>query len=149
MSYLKGLKMISYESENLEKDTRRLDYDISGPESGKHSIGGVFCSVDLDITHPLAFGYNSRDLTVYKNNRSFIKMLAGPTSNVAIYKDDPIISGYVSDDNLKLFKGCTSLLSLRSGQGNITVFIDDPVFRGCWRGTDKLLINALFFGPEM
>lgn len=149
MSYLKGLKMISYESKNLEEENRRINYDISRLESGKHSIGGVFCRVDLDITNPLAFGYNNRDITVYKNNRSFIKMPGASTANVAIYKDDPIISGYVSDENLELFKGCASVMNFRSGRGNITVFVDDPVFRGCWRGTDKLLINAIFFGPEM
>lgn len=146
MTYLKGLKLISYETNSLEKEDRRIDYNISGLESGKHSIGGVFCSVDLDNTHPLGFGYNTRNITVYKNNRSFVHTIKSPTSNIGVYNVDPIISGYISKENLNLFKGCASLVNFRYGRGGITVFIDDPVFRGCWRGTDKLLLNAIFFG---
>lgn len=149
MNYLKGLKLISYETNSAEMHKDRIDYNLSRLESGKHSIGGVFCSVDLDITHPLGFGFRERNITVYKNNRSFISKVEGSTSNVAIYKSSPIISGYVSDENRELFKGCASLIQFRSGRGNITLFVDDPVFRGCWRGTDKLLMNAIFFGGNL
>ena len=145
MSYLKAIKLISYETKNAEIKADRIDYNLSRLESGKHSIGGVFCSADLDITNPLGFGYNDRTITVYKNNRSFVKTIPGATSNVIIYNQKPVISGYVSSENMNLFEGSASLLQFRAGRGAITLFVDDPVFRGCWRGTDKLLMNALFF----
>jgi hypothetical protein len=145
MNYLKSIKLISFETKRADIEDKRIDFNISRLESGKHSIGGVFVSADLDITNPLGFGYSTRKITVYKNNRSFVKMISGTTSNVVVYNTDPVISGYVSKENLDLFEGSASLLQFRAGRGSVTVFVDDPVFRGCWYGTDKLVMNAIFF----
>jgi hypothetical protein len=34
----------------------------------------------------------------------------------------------------------------RQGRGNVVVFADDPLFRAFWRGTGRLLTNAMLFG---
>ncbi|MBS0010614.1 MAG: hypothetical protein KFF49_04350 [Bacteroidales bacterium] len=138
---------IKYDSRRPEMSKDRIDYDKIRAESGKHSIGGVFCETDLDISHPLGFGYNSRKLTVYRNHSLFVDPGEGHTSNVAIYTGDPLISGFCTDENIEKMKGSVSLLSLTKGRGKIIVFVDDPVFRACWYGTNKLLMNAVFFGP--
>ncbi len=31
-------------------------------------LGGVILNADLDLTHPLAFGYHDKSIPVYKNN---------------------------------------------------------------------------------
>jgi hypothetical protein len=124
----------------------RMDYNIVRSETGKHSIGGVFCEVDLDITHPLGFGYTNRKLTVYRDHTTFIKQVEGSSSNVAVYSNNALISGFLTPENSKLLGGSVSLASIRKGRGQITMFIDDPAFRGCWYGTNKLIFNALFFG---
>ncbi|MDT8401709.1 MAG: M14 family zinc carboxypeptidase [Bacteroidales bacterium] len=143
-SKLAGIK---YDSRRPELSEDRIDYDKLRAESGKHSIGGIYCRVDLDISHPLGFGYADRELTVYRNHAIFVERDEGPASNIAIYTDDPLISGFCTDENLEKMKGSVSLLSLSKGRGNIIVFVDDPVFRACWYGTNKLLMNAIFFGP--
>ena len=38
---------------------------------GREAIGGSILSVDLDLTHPLAFGYRDKSIPVYKNNNVF------------------------------------------------------------------------------
>jgi hypothetical protein len=35
-----------------------------------------------------------------------------------------------------------------SGSGRVIVFADNPVYRGFWRGTAKLLTNAILLGPQ-
>ncbi len=140
---------IKYDSRNPEMAEKRIDYDRIRTESGKHSIGGIFCQADLDISHPLGFGFTDRIITVYRNHSLFVDRDEGYTSNVAIYTDDPLISGFCTDENIQKMKGSVSLLSLSKGKGNISIFVDDPVFRGCWYGTNKLLMNAVFFGPEI
>ena len=140
---------LKYDSRNPETAQKRIDYDRIRNETGKHSIGGIFCQADLDISHPLGFGYTDRNITVYRNHSLFVDPDEGSTSNVAIYTDDPLISGFCTDENIQKMKGSVSLLSLSKGRGNISVFVDDPVFRGCWYGTNKLLMNAVFFGPEI
>jgi len=32
------------------------------------------------------------------------------------------------------------------GQGRVILFSDNPNFRGTWYGTNKMFLNALFFG---
>lgn len=146
-SYLDSRKIINIEIARRENNLPdRIDYDKLRSESGKQAIGGIYCRADLDITHPLGFGYKEREITVYRDHSLFIKPVAGESSNVVIYPDNPVISGFVTTDNRSLLGGTVSLASLRKGRGHITLFIDDPTFRGCWYGTDKMLMNAIFFG---
>jgi hypothetical protein len=35
----------------------------------------------------------------------------------------------------------------RFGRGAVVRLADDPNFRGFWYGTNKLYLNAIFFGP--
>lgn len=35
----------------------------------------------------------------------------------------------------------------RVGSGQIILFAQDPIFRGAWRGTGRLLLNAILLGP--
>jgi hypothetical protein len=35
------------------------------------------------------------------------------------------------------------------GQGRVMLLIDNPNFRGYWRGMNRLLFNALFFGDHI
>ncbi|MBN1388173.1 MAG: hypothetical protein JW965_06980, partial [Bacteroidales bacterium] len=140
---------VKYDSRRPELADKRIDYDKISAESGKHSIGGIFCEADLDTSHPLGFGYDDRRITVYRNHTFFVDKDENPTSNVAIYTDNPVISGFCTDENVQKMKGSVSLLSLSQGRGHISIFIDDPVFRGCWYGTNKMLMNAVFFGPEI
>ncbi|MEE4215643.1 MAG: M14 family zinc carboxypeptidase [Bacteroidales bacterium] len=142
-----GLAEIKYDSRNPGAREKRIEYDRLRGETGKHSIGGIFVRTDIDTSHPLAFGYNDRNLTVYRNHSVFVDPDEAYTSNVAIYTDDPLISGFCTVENLEKMKGSVSLLSLSKGRGHISIFVDDPVFRGCWYGTNRLLMNAVFFGP--
>ncbi|MEA1887598.1 MAG: M14 family zinc carboxypeptidase [Bacteroidota bacterium] len=140
---------IKYKSQRADAPEKRMDYDKIRAAYGKHSIGGIFCEADLDISHPLGFGYSKRKITVYRNHTLFVDKDEGPTSNVMIYTEDPLISGFCTDENIQKMKGSASLISLSKGRGNIIIFVNDPVFRGCWYGTNKLLMNAVFFGPEI
>ena len=40
-----------------------------------------------------------------------------------------------------------SIVVLSRGRGRVIVMADNPVFRAYWRGTERLLLNAIFFGP--
>jgi hypothetical protein len=35
----------------------------------------------------------------------------------------------------------------RVGRGQLILFAQDPVFRGAWRGSRRLLLNAILLGP--
>jgi hypothetical protein len=136
----------------VKKDTvfSRKNYVDARENIGRERIGGVILSVDLDLTHPLAFGYNDLSIPVYKNNNVFINKTKDHYSTVAIYSEDAHIDGYISKNNLKNFiPGSASLLVSRINSGRVVLFADNPNFRGSWYGTNKLFLNAIFLGNNI
>ena len=118
--------------------------------SGRERIGGSILKVDLDLTHPLAFGYRDQSIPVYKNNNVFLNKSKSDYSSVAIYSKNPHIDGYVSKKNMENnLKGAASLIVSDSGSGRVVLFADNPNFRGTWYGTNKLFLNAIFFGANI
>ena len=117
---------------------------------GKERIGGSILSVDLDLTHPLAFGYRDTSIPVYKNNNVFINSTKNHYSSVGIYSKKPHIDGYISKNNMKNnIPGSSSLIVSKVKSGRVIIFADNPNFRGTWYGTNKLFLNAIFLGQNI
>ena len=137
------------ENDTLAKDAGQQRYDFASAEAreGAKVIGGSIYRVDLDTSHPLGFGYTDRDLLVYRNSNTLLKQSKNPYSNVAVYKKNPLVSGYISKENLEKLPGTSSIMVSKVGSGKVISFVDNPNFRGTWYGTNKLFFNALFFGP--
>ena len=128
----------------------RLPYVEASEHIGREQLGGAIFQVDLDITHPLGFGYRSNLLPVYKNNNVFLAPSNNAYSTVAQYTDNAHIDGYISTDNYNLFiKKSASLVVSPLGRGRVVLFADNPNFRGAWYGTNRLFLNALFLGNQI
>jgi hypothetical protein len=133
-----------------EKTVERLPYVDASENSGRERVGGVIFQVDVDLTHPLGFGYTNSKLPVYKNNMVFLAPSKSAYATVAKYTKNPHIDGFVSKNNLENFiKPSASLLVSPIGRGRAIMFADNPNFRGAWYGTNKLFLNALFLGSEI
>ena len=129
--------------------TKRLPYVDSGEYAGRDRVGGIILEVDLDVTHPLGFGYHSAKMPVYKNNMVFLAPSKNPYATVAKYSENPHIDGYITKKNLDTYiKPSASLIVSQIGRGRAVLFADNPNFRGAWYGTNKLFLNALFFGDK-
>ena len=59
------------------------------------------------------------------------------------------MSGYIDDANLEALKNTAAVRIGRKGRGRVIYFTDNTNFRAFWYGTNKLLMNAIFFGGEM
>ena len=128
----------------------RKRYVDASEHIGRERIGGIILNADLDLTHPLAFGYHDKSIPVYKNNNVFINKTKDDYSSVAIYSEDFHIDGYISELNRKEFiPGAASLIVSNVGSGRVIVFADNPNFRGTWYGTNKLFLNAIFLGDNI
>lgn len=121
---------------------------VNAPEiRGKDAVGGAIFEVDLDLTHPIGYGYHEKTMPVYRNSSIWLKPSKGEFSNVAVYTDEPHIDGFITKENLdKYLKKSASIMTSKVGSGRAVMFVDDPNFRGTWWGTNKLFLNALFFG---
>ncbi len=138
---------LTEKKKDSSKIKERKNYVDAGPNRGKQRLGGSIFKVDLDLTHPLGFGYRYRDLPVYKNNNVWLAPSSNAYNTVAKYTKDPHIDGFISKENLEdNLKPSASLVVSKVGRGRAILFADNPNFRGSWYGTNKLFFNALFFG---
>jgi hypothetical protein len=133
-----------------KKKVERLDYVEAREHLGKKQVGGAIFEVDLDITHPLGFGYHSRKLPVYRNSNVWLKPSKNPYATVAKYTDDPHIDGFITDRILNNFlKPSASLIVSKVAGGRVVLFADNPNFRSSFYGTNRLLLNAIFLGNHI
>ncbi|MFX0558213.1 M14 family zinc carboxypeptidase [Maribacter sp. CXY002] len=116
----------------------------------KESIGGIIVMADIDITHPLAFGYHDNSIPVYKNNTVWLAPSKNEYATVAKYSKDPHIDGFITKKNMEeKLKPAASLIVSKIGNGRVVLFADNPNFRGSWYGTNRLFLNALFLWDKI
>ena len=133
-----------------EVSVERSKYVNASEELGREGLGGAIFEVNLDISHPLGFGYQTSKLPIYKNNKVFLTPSKNVYSTVAKYTKNPHIDGFISNDNLNEFlKPSASLIVSPLGRGRVVMFADNPNFRGSWYGTNRLFLNALFLGNHI
>lgn len=133
----------SFETETAEP--ARYPYEEKELRDPIDVIGGAIFAGDLDITHPLGFGYVSRDIALHRNTTDVFARPDNPYATVIAYATPPLLSGYASTRNQRAIEGSAALLAERKGDGSVILFADDPNFRAIWYGTNKLFLNALFF----
>jgi hypothetical protein len=141
---------VDEQSETEDDAPDRRDYADARNFEGPQAIGGSIWEADLDLTHPLGFGYQRRTLPIWRDHNMFFAPSRNAYSTVArLDEDDPFLSGYVSDLNRTRLRGSPSVMVDRFGGGAVILFVDNTNFRGYWRGTNRLFLNALFFGDHI
>ncbi|MCW4454323.1 M14 family metallopeptidase [Flavobacterium sp. MXW15] len=125
---------------------KREDFGNQRDIAAIERVSGNILSADIDITHPLAFGVQRRGFFINKETGLNLQPSRNPFSTVVRVHDKPSVNGYLSDANQARAAGAAWLLVSPQGQGNVVLFADDPAHRKYWHGTERLLLNALFFG---
>lgn len=132
--------------DSSKQPTPRYHYDDAPQREGAKALGGSIFSVDLDTTHPIGFGFSQRNIPVYRNGLTVLLSSASSYSTVAQYGNNPLLAGYLHSSSLKKIKNSAAIVVGAEGNGRVILFSDNPNFRGTWYGTNKLFLNALFFG---
>jgi hypothetical protein len=135
--------------DSARSQSTRQPYDQAVNIEGAKAMGGSIFRADLDTTHPIGFGYTSRTISVYRNGLTFLMPSTNPYSTVAQYAADPLVGGYVHPSVLKKVRNSAAVLVGAEGAGRVVMFSDDPNFRGTWYGTNRMFLNAVFFGSQM
>lgn len=143
-----GLANIEFVDRPEDDAAKRSYADLSNAR-GAQVIGGSIFHTELDLTHPLGYGYNEEALTVFRNTTIFMDIASNPFATPLRYTDSPLASGYISEENLAVLQGTASIIVSSSGSGKVISFADNPAFRAFWFGTNKLLMNAVFFGDTI
>ena len=109
-------------------------------------VRGAILEGNVDITHPLGYGYSSNFLPMFRRSAKFMARATNPYSTPIIYTKSPLLSGYMSDENRTLVSESASLIVTEKGDGAIVMALDRVAFRAFWWGPQRLLVNAIFFG---
>lgn len=124
-------------------------YDDLSKSSGAQVIGGAIFEVELDLSHPLTYGLKNEKMPIFRNSTLFMEKSKNQFANPLRYTQAPLLNGYTSEENIEKLKGTSAVTVSRVGSGKVISFTDNTNFRAFWYGTNRLFINAVFFGQTI
>ena len=149
INWLKQKEWIDIELLENETFAETISFEERQNFLGAQQIGGAIFETTIDRSHPINFGYTHKQLPVFRNTTLFIKADKNSYNNPIQYTSDPLLSGYISDQNLELLKSSVPFKVQQKSRGKIIIFTDNTNFRAFWFGTNRLLINAIYFSDLM
>ena len=135
------------EKKDDKKDEKRIYKNIKRYENRErdgivNNIPGAIYKVEMDNSHPLAFGYGNNYYSLKLGSDIYEFMKDG--WNVGIIKKENQTAGFVGSATREKIKDGTVIGVLPLGSGSVIFFADDPVFRNFWENGKMLLANAVF-----
>jgi len=133
-------------------DAQRLGPPVVSPTAAGGTrpeyIPGSIFRATLDRSHWLTFGYDRDQLPVFVESGTIFKLSEKGANPVVFAGPDLLLSGWSWPRNTeKLLQNSTWAAVESAGSGHVVLFAGNPVYRGFWRGTAKLLTNAVLFAP--
>ena len=148
--WLASNKMINIKFKTAKRDSiTSVSFENRSLQSGAQVIGGAIFEAKLDRSHPINFGYKESTLALFRNTTLFMQADKNSYNNPIQYTQTPLLSGYISKENAKVIPNTVPFKVGRLGRGRVIVFTDNTNFRAFWFGTNKLLMNTIFFGDKM
>ncbi|MCB2378191.1 M14 family metallopeptidase [Hymenobacter sp. BT635] len=117
--------------------------DAERQQIGERVQGSVY-RVQLDNTHPLAFGYGSTYFALVRDPLNY-RFLPEGGWNVGVLKRDNYTAGFAGRAARRKLTDTFVLGTQNMGRGQVVYLADNPLFRGFWQGGKLLFGNALFF----
>jgi hypothetical protein len=128
----------------LAFETTGMTYKDQEALKAKQRIAGAVFETQLDLSHPLAFGYTSATLPMFRNSTLVMRQPDKPFITVASYVKSPLMAGYSAVELQKLIGSSAAIVSHNFGKGKVIGFATNVNFRGVWYGTSRLMSNAIF-----
>ncbi len=154
IAYRNSIRWVSdnlNEIELLSKDLVAEDvaFDERQAFYGAQQTGGAIFKSSIDKSHPINYGIESSTLPLFRNSNVYMSKDKQSFNNPILYTNDPLMSGYVSEENLSLLKKSSPFKLVRKGRGKILLMTDNTNFRAFWFGTNRILLNMLFHSNIM
>lgn len=139
-----GIKLKEAKADKAEDSVKK--YANRETDYITNSIPGAIYKVDLDNTHPLAFGYPDFYYTLKQDGNIYEMMKEG--WNVGTIKKDAYITGFAGaklKPNLKdgMLFGVQDM-----GAGTVVYIAENPLFRNFWENGYLLIANAVFLAGK-
>lgn len=138
---IKSKKADDSDSKN-PADNLRI-YDDRERDALKDYTPGSIYKVELDNTHPLAFGYPGYYYSLKLDNTVYDYIKEGGW-NVGVVKKEGPVAGFVGSKLTKRLQNGLVFGVQEIGRGSVTYFADDVLFRNFWENGKLLFANAVF-----
>ena len=141
-----GPKLKKTEDDNEKKDVYDplKIYEKRERDFMKNFTAGSIYQVDLDTTHPLAFGYQRPYYSLKQNDRLF-EFITNNGWNVGVIKQAADKAGFVGSKLKSRLKDGLVIGVQNIGRGSVVCFADDMLFRSFWENGKLMFCNAVFF----
>ena len=154
IAYRNSVKWVSNnlnELEFLTNDLKASGVSFSDREKfyGSQQTGGAIFESNIDRSHPVNYGIESNTLPLFRNSNVYMSKSEQSFNNPISYSSNPLMSGYISEENISLLKNSVPFKVIRSGKGKILLMTDNTNFRAFWFGTNRILLNMLFHSNIM
>ena len=154
IAYRNSVKWVSNnlnELEFLTNDLKASGVSFSDREKfyGAQQTGGAIFESNIDRSHPVNYGIESNTLPLFRNSNVYMSKSEQSFNNPISYSSNPLMSGYISEENISLLKNSVPFKVIRSGKGKILMMTDNTNFRAFWFGTNRILLNMLFHSNIM
>jgi hypothetical protein len=138
-----GLK-INKTKDSTQVKTNSIPYAQRERNDTNNLITGAVFKSKVDVTHPMAFGYDSDYFTLKLGSDSYSLLESG--YNIAYIGDKPKpVSGYAGKGALKGLDNSLVIGEETIGSGSMIYIVDNILFRSFWENGKLFLVNAVFF----
>ena len=144
-------KSVTDDKEANEKQEKSTYKDLKSKDKlgRKLSPQGAILRVNLDPDHWLNFGCGNMVPVLF--NTSTVLMTKDPAATPARLapEEDLRLSGLLWPEAKARIANGSWATRERLGNGQVILFATQPNFRGYFRGSERLLLNAIFYGPGL
>ena len=149
LQFFKNQNLLPIELVTPKTEPKNINFEQKNDFFGALRIGGAIFEASIDRSHPINFGYKNKKIALFRNTTFFVKPDSANYKNPIQYTKTPLLSGYIHKNNLNTLANTVPFKHQKIGKGHIIIFTDNTNFRGFWYGTNKLLMNAIFFDGAM
>jgi hypothetical protein len=150
-----GVKEKPKDEGEVEKDEAGKEKDAAADSLAREAdrrpepLPGTVFRASLDPRHFLCYGFDGAHLPVLLQGRLFLKP-SKEGANPLLFDGSPLgVSGWTWPETERRLMGTAYAVDEPRGDGHVLMITGAPAFRLFWRSTERLVLNAVLFGPAL
>ena len=149
INWLEESKLLKVDKKDEKLIAKNISFKDKTNFYGAQRIGGAIFETNIDRSHPINYGQTNSTMPIFRNSTIFLNVDEKSYNNPIRYTVNPLLSGYISEENLEQLKSTTPIKIQKISKGKVIYLTDNTNFRAFWYGTNKILMNAIFFSSIM
>jgi len=110
---------------------------------------GAILATEMRPGHPLTAGIPSPPPLLVRGTAVLLPTDQPQQNLLLAVPESPVIAGFAWPQAAERLAGSLLVGIEQRGAGRVVVFAQEPAFRGFWRGTMPLFLNAVMYGPSV